>query len=211
MDLAAGHVDLDRVPGLHFLTEPCTLDHRESEIDRVPEENAGERIREDRADPERLQRNRSLLPARAASEVGSRDDNVSGLDSFRPRRIHGFERVLREYLRVRRPEILARDDMIRGDVVAERPHPALEAGLHRAFESDRRPASRAGCGRSATTSPRIISSRASISGRRTRRYSRSTRSKPWIRRGRKESRPETLSSREPTSDAARAGSKLRLR
>src|SRR5207249_5674211 len=60
----------------------------------------------------------------------SRDDHVPGPDVLRPCRIDGLEGVLREHLRVGRPQVLACDDVVRRDVVAERPHAALESGLH---------------------------------------------------------------------------------
>src|SRR5206468_11867651 len=87
-----------------------------------------------RGNPECLQCDVGLLPARTATEVVPRDDDVPGLHLLRPRRVHSLERVLREDLGVRRPEVLPRDDVVRGDVVPERPHAALEAGLHRCWE-----------------------------------------------------------------------------
>src|SRR2546428_9272126 len=73
---------------------------------------------------------RGMRPARAASEVRSRDDDVAALHFLRPGRIDGLERVFGEDLRIRRAEVLARDDVVRGDVIAKRPHATLETGLH---------------------------------------------------------------------------------
>src|SRR5256712_13974514 len=74
---------------------------------------------------------RGLLPARAASEVRSRDDEVAGLHFLRPGRVDGLERVFGEDLRIRRAEVLARDDVVGGDVIAKRPHATPATGLHR--------------------------------------------------------------------------------
>src|SRR5439155_815489 len=79
-NLTTGEVELDYVARLHTVPQTRALDHGESEVDRVPEENARERVRQDRGDAERLQCDRGLLPARAAAEVGSRDDHVPGPD-----------------------------------------------------------------------------------------------------------------------------------
>src|SRR5437867_2493066 len=38
MDLTLRHVDLDHVPGVDLPPQSCTLEHRESQIDRVPEQ-----------------------------------------------------------------------------------------------------------------------------------------------------------------------------
>src|SRR2546422_6897856 len=129
-NLTSGEVELDHVARLHTVPQTRALDHGESEVDRVPEEDARERVREDRGDAQRLQCDRRLLPARAAAEVGSRDDHVPGLDVLRPCRVDGLECVLREHLRVGRPQVLACDDVVGRDVVTKRPHAALESGLH---------------------------------------------------------------------------------
>src|SRR5256885_866437 len=126
-NLTTGEVELDHVARLHTVPQTRALDHGESEVDRVPEEDTRERGREDRGDAQRLQCDRRLLPARAAAEVDSRDDHVPGLDFLRPCRVDGLEGVLREHLRIRGPQVLACDDMVRRDVVAERPHAALKS------------------------------------------------------------------------------------
>src|SRR3989441_1651807 len=129
-DVTAGEVELDHVARLHTFTQAGALDHWEPEVVGVPEEDARESGRENRGDAEGLQSDRCLLPARAAAEVRSRDDHVPGPDVPRPRRVDGLEGVLREHLRIRGPQVLACDDVVGRDVVAERPHAALEAGLH---------------------------------------------------------------------------------
>jgi hypothetical protein len=111
------------------IAESLAFNGREAQVDGISEENAGERIREDRRDTEGLEGERRLLAARTAAEVRAGDDQVTGLDFFGPRRIDGLERVLGEDLRVRGPEVLARDDVVRGDVVAEGPDATSEAGL----------------------------------------------------------------------------------
>src|SRR4030067_652164 len=51
---------------LHLLSKTRTLQDGEPEVDCVPEEDAGERVREDRGNPEGLQGHGRLLPARSA-------------------------------------------------------------------------------------------------------------------------------------------------
>src|SRR2546423_8360452 len=55
-DLTLRHVDLDHVPGVQLSPQSRTFQHRESKIDRVPEENPSERIGEDRGHTEGFQR-----------------------------------------------------------------------------------------------------------------------------------------------------------
>ena len=95
-DLPTRQVEFDRVPRLHAIAESLALDGRETQIDRVPEENTGERIREDRGDAEGLEGDRRLLTARTAAEVHAGHDHVALLDSLRPSRVDGLERVLPE-------------------------------------------------------------------------------------------------------------------
>src|SRR3989442_9716216 len=48
VDLTFRHVDLDHVPRVHLSPQSRTLQHRESKINRVPEENPSKRVGEDR-------------------------------------------------------------------------------------------------------------------------------------------------------------------
>src|SRR5436309_15015056 len=73
-DLPAGHVEVDDLARLHLRLQARALEDREPEVDRVPEEDAREGVREDRGDPEGLQGHGRLLAARTASEVVPRHD-----------------------------------------------------------------------------------------------------------------------------------------
>ena len=129
-DLPVRQVQLNQIARLHSVVKSRALDGREPEVNRIPEEDARERVREDCGDAEGFQGDGSLLSARATPKVGSRDDHVPRPDLLRPRRVDAFERVLREHLRIRGPKVLVGNDVIRGDVVLEGPHAALESRLH---------------------------------------------------------------------------------
>src|SRR5207253_5233512 len=80
---------------------------------------------------EGLEGDGGLFAAGAAAEVVPRDDHIPRLHLARPRRVYGLERVRREHLRVRRPEVLARDDVVGRHVVPECPYTTAELTEHR--------------------------------------------------------------------------------
>src|SRR5256884_7894792 len=130
MDLTLRHVDLDHVPGVHLSPQSRTLEHRESKVNRVTEENPSERVGENRGHAERFQRDGGLFAARSAPEVVAGHDEVADLDAPGPGRIDGFEGVRCKHLGIGRAQILSRDDVVGRDIVPERPDAAAELTLH---------------------------------------------------------------------------------
>src|SRR5439155_23898532 len=96
---------------------------RQPEIDRIPVEEAGERLGDQRRDAEVLQRLRRLLARGARAEVAAADDDVALAHAGSKGGINIFHAVARDFADVEL-EVAAGRDRIRVDVVAEDP------GLH---------------------------------------------------------------------------------
>src|SRR5215471_8795645 len=134
-DHALLEVDLQLVAGLDGLGRLRRLEDRVAQVDRVAEEDAGERVRDDTRDAGAADGDRGDLAGRAAPEVGAADHDVAGRHLARPAALvtgHALHRVLAELLLVQGVDrVLGRDDLVGVDVVAERPGPASEHGCRR--------------------------------------------------------------------------------
>src|SRR3972149_3552148 len=100
-------------------------DRGQSDVDAVPVEDAGERLREDRPRPRDLDDQGRMLPGRALPEVPPADDEVPRPHLLRALLPGVLEDVLRELGQVR-PQVVVppRGDQVRGDVVPELPRAA---------------------------------------------------------------------------------------
>src|SRR3989337_1823511 len=97
-------------------------DRGQSDVDAVPVEDAGERLREDRPRPRDLDDQGRMLPGRALPEVPPADDEVPLLHLLRELLPRVLEDVRKEFAEVR-PQVVVppRGDQVRGDVVPELP------------------------------------------------------------------------------------------
>src|SRR6185503_9264768 len=115
-------VERDVISVAHDLHGIGGFDHRDAQINAVTEEDAGEALRDDRADAELLQCRDRVLARRAAAEVLAADENVARPHLLREAGARvaervGVELVLADHER----RVAAGDHLVGIEVVAEDP------------------------------------------------------------------------------------------
>src|SRR5690606_7847993 len=122
-----GDVDDEVIAVVHEVGRIRDLERRERDLEAVPIEGARERLRDDAADPGRLERLRGDRAPRRLPEVVPRDDDVARLHLDREARILVLEHVPHD-LGHRLEHVARLHERVGRDVVAELPAPALEPG-----------------------------------------------------------------------------------
>src|SRR6266550_4016310 len=118
-DRPGGQVDLDLVALLAHVHDLPALHDRQPDVDRVAEEDPGERRGDDAGDPAGPDGDGGVLPGGAGPEVLAGHDDVALPDPHGERGVEVLEAVLRQLRGVGGVEVAGRDDDVGVHVGAE--------------------------------------------------------------------------------------------